>query len=220
MWIGTNANGNIHLNIGDGGGGTNPNFRRSMSSTGVLSAGTWHHVVGVIRAFNDMDIYIDCINENGPYSGSGGINIYYSNNQAKVGIGASTSLSNGIYYMQGKIDELAFWNRSLSQGDIKKLCAGGLDMLITSNTSPDFNLPKIAVFPNPSSEKVNIRLPEGFNNNGKLQLLDMSGKIIFEKEFDYLEQMSIDLIQIQSGCYMVRLTNSIGEKISHKLIRS
>ncbi len=55
--------------IAAGLGGARPKNRRTFKSNESLSLNTCHHVVGIIRAYKDMNIYIDCIKTEGVIQG-------------------------------------------------------------------------------------------------------------------------------------------------------
>ena len=69
MIITTVNTGKLSLNISAGLGGYTSANRRSFTSDTSLSTGVWHHVVAIIRAYNDMSIYLDCQELKGTYSG-------------------------------------------------------------------------------------------------------------------------------------------------------
>jgi hypothetical protein len=126
-WIGLgiNTSGDTVINISYGDGGTVGQLasRRTKAGTTKMLKNNWYHVITIFRGPTDMDIYINCTNDNGEYSGTGG-NIYYSSYPGSIG---RHNASNGIvppstYYLNGKVDEVRFWNRSLTTPDINALC--------------------------------------------------------------------------------------------------
>ncbi len=65
------ANGTVFISYGDGENYGTGN-RNSIQSATTLTAAKWYHIGGVIRGFNNMDLYIDGVKETSPtYSGSG-----------------------------------------------------------------------------------------------------------------------------------------------------
>lgn len=120
----TNAlnTGEVAAYYGDN-GGSGPNNRRSKNSATSLTIGVWHHVTCVIRGATDMDIYIDCENAGGTYSGTGG-NIVYGSNAGRIGCKAVTSGSPIPWFFNGTLDEVAIWNRALEEEEILLLCDG------------------------------------------------------------------------------------------------
>jgi gliding motility-associated-like protein len=123
--------GQLSGSFGGGLGNTGPNNRRTKLSTGVITANTWHHIGFVIRSATDMDIYIDCVNAGGTYSGSGPSSIAYSNVPGSIGrMDAHVSLP--PYYLQGSMDDFRYWNRALSAQEIVLLCNASSTVAITN----------------------------------------------------------------------------------------
>jgi hypothetical protein len=82
------------------------------------------------------------------------------------------------------------------------------DQLSNPNITEASNTVKI--YPNPSNGVVTISLP---NYTGKLSysLYDINGKTIFSKETDYISDLTLDVRDLQSGTYFLKLE---GESLS------
>jgi len=84
-----------------------------------------------------------------------------------------------------------------------------------------FNFRKIEIFPNPASNKIYIRNNSNFSNNQKLkiQLLDFSGKVLFNKISEPTSNIITVNIspKISNGMYLLIVTNSKGEKQGDKV---
>ncbi len=105
-----------HLMISYGDGtGPGPTSRRSYGG-GRLSVpiGQWTHVAAVVRGPLDMEIYINGVEVNGQYSGTGGNMVTSTSAPAQIGL---TTLY-GPMYMNGAIDSLRLYSRSLSKPEI------------------------------------------------------------------------------------------------------
>ena len=72
----------------------------------------------------------------------------------------------------------------------------------------------IHVYPNPSSGKFKVELPN--LSHAKLSLFDLSGKVVFEKELDK-NQTDIDLETQQKGIYILKISSK-DFTISRKII--
>lgn len=124
IWMNNLPTGGISLSLGGGlGSTTSSNQRYFTTSDNFISAGSWHHIVGVIRSYNDMDLYIDCNKANGTYGGSGLTNVVYSSSGEQwiggtIGNVVQPSGSN----VDGAMDQFAFWNRELNAQEIQFLC--------------------------------------------------------------------------------------------------
>jgi hypothetical protein len=215
MWIGTAGDGSVHLNYGDG-GTTSPPFRRSKSSAVTVGTGSWHHFVGVIRAWNDMDIYIDCINAGGSYSGSGGL-LYYSSNPGQIGVASAANQPGGVAYMQGKIDEIAFWDRALDANDVFKICKGALNELVVGTESA-IDAFDMTIAPNPASERINVSISGDAKSVESLELVDLQGKTILEVEWNGAVSTEIQVGDLAVGMYFLRGNTIDGKKICKKFI--
>ncbi|MFN8231123.1 MAG: T9SS type A sorting domain-containing protein [Bacteroidia bacterium] len=80
---------------------------------------------------------------------------------------------------------------------------------------------KIEVSPNPNNGKFNISFGLGNNDNVNFQILDATGKIIYE----YLHatgffKLPIDISNFAKGVYLIKFTNSNGEINTKKIIHN
>lgn len=114
--------GQLALNIAAGLGGSNSSNRRSLVSDVNLNTGKWYHVVGIIRDYNDMDIYIDCKRSTGVYSGTGSTKMAYSNTYSSIGYNVGNNLNTNGTFLDGYLDDFVIWNRELNTNEISFLC--------------------------------------------------------------------------------------------------
>lgn len=111
--------GTAHLVMNYGGNGPcSSGSRRSKVGNSSITDNQWHLLVGVVRGPTDMDLYVDCVNDGGSYSGSGNGLFYSSANIAKIG---AFHCSGSDYYFKGYIDEMRFYHRALTQADVNAL---------------------------------------------------------------------------------------------------
>lgn len=85
-----------------------------------------------------------------------------------------------------------------------------------------FNLKAIIIYPNPAYDKIYIRNNDNFSNGNKIivSILDLSGKLIFKKEFDTygIDINTLNIPKhIAEGMYVLMITNSKGEKHIEKV---
>jgi hypothetical protein len=66
------------------------------------------------------------------------------------------------------------------------------------------------ISPNPSKDKLNIKLPSA-NKNLKLEVFDVLGKLIYKEEITELES-SVNVSNWKSGVYLVRVSSDKGTK--------
>jgi hypothetical protein len=79
-------------------------------------------------------------------------------------------------------------------------------------------LPAIEVFPNPASDYLNLLLPGIPGANSKLQLMDITGKIIQTIKL-YNTREVLDIRFLPGGVYMLKITDGVNSK-SIKFIKS
>ena len=71
---------------------------------------------------------------------------------------------------------------------------------------------------NVSIEKINLLINSNKNDNIKLKVVDMLGKEIAEETLLINAGINTKVLQLQTGAYIILLTNSSGERISSKVI--
>jgi hypothetical protein len=118
-FISTSRDNRIMISYGDG-GDLGPCCRRTKMGTTMLSyIQKWYHIVGVFRGPEDMDIYVNGANDGGTYEGDGD-SIAYSSNPGSIGR-KDCSVHYPESYFYGAMDDIAFWNRALTQTDVDNL---------------------------------------------------------------------------------------------------
>ncbi len=115
------SGGQIGISFGGGQGNTNSESRRSKVGTTILNANQWYRITLIVRSALDMDIYIDCVNDGGTYSGTGPSQILYTNVPGCLGR-MDADMSGPAHYFNGAIDDFRMWNRALTELEITYLC--------------------------------------------------------------------------------------------------
>lgn len=124
-WSNIGTDGKIAISFGAGLGGSNSANRRSFVADTPLQAGKWHHVVMIIKAYNDMKIYIDCVESTGSYSGSGSTTMAYSDSESVIGDDLGNPAWPNGTFLDGSIDDFMVWDRALSDFEIQYMCMQG-----------------------------------------------------------------------------------------------
>jgi len=92
---------------------------RATTSTGELTADTWHFVVATydkdLGGTEEVKIYIDGVSK-----ATGDFSTAIGTNADSVDIGRETTGEAGKYF-DGTIDEVSVWNRALSSDEVKRL---------------------------------------------------------------------------------------------------
>ena len=83
----------------------------------------------------------------------------------------------------------------------------GIEPVITSIKELFEN--KISVYPNPTKKNIKIDLGESDLNNATIEIFDLLGKSVYQKEVTKKEQV-INLDQMQTGVYIAKFSNNNG----------
>lgn len=197
------------LHYGDGTPNqTSPNNRRSLRGTTVIQPGFWYFVVGIIRGQQDMDLFINCRNDEGTYTGYGD-SLAYSNNPGSIGRLDHSGFP--TYYFQGAIDDFRYWNRALTYADVNELC----------NPTPvnNIDISQIKIFPNPASEILNVAM----NNNikdGHYAISNILGQIIETGNIPAHQGVEIDISKLEEGFYYFNYTVEGQRKFTKKFVKT
>lgn len=192
--------GKVMLTVGSGQGGTDPTNRRTKISDSTITMGNWHHIAGVVRAGNDMDIYIDCHDAAGNYSGTGSLFPGHSGSSGRIGSILVTSWFN-LSYFKGKIDQMAMWDRELSAGDIGKICDGLFEPKPTSVNHFDENT---RLLYNSTSGQLSLSSNRAWNE-GQIVIYSSAGQLIDQYELGKTDRTQVDVTSLINGVYITQV---------------
>lgn len=207
VWASRSGAGNMAVNYGDNTGNTSSTNRRTKVGNTVLQANVWYHVALVVNGPTDMEIYINCVNDGGSYSGSGGA-LGYSSMPGSVGRKDSGMIV-GVppNYFKGTMDALMYWDRALIASDMEDLCS---DILATDEIDAKEDssfIHSISVYPNPTNGKINLKGIDGMLVKNAY-LLDPQGRVVRQIEDVENEILVSDL---SNGIYFVKIESEQGE---------
>lgn len=74
------------------------------------------------------------------------------------------------------------------------------------------------IFPNPVSDKCWIEIPSKNNEIIEVKLFDMSGKLVFQREYDPAKKIELDTNFLQKGAYIIHI-NQGGRSSSQKILK-
>lgn len=78
-----------------------------------------------------------------------------------------------------------------------------------------------SVYPNPTNGIVTITLEEQKRNNVSVEIFDISGKLVFNKEFKDVEgQLEVDIRELSNNLYIIRIYNKEKNILVRKLIKN
>lgn len=216
FWIGYTTSGFIHAGFGEAQAGTGYSNRRSyVANSNPLSINTWHHVTVVFRGETDMSIFVDCQEATGDYSGSGDSWVQYSSSAGRIGA-FNTTASGPAKYFEGKLDEIAMWNRALTPAEITNLDFCNGDPLSANEISVETSLIK-NISPNPMNSSSIIQFNPN-ENELNFELYDVNGKLVYIKKVTE-QQLILEKGNLESGMYLYKVSNSDNTKVENgKLI--
>ncbi|MDH4473571.1 MAG: T9SS type A sorting domain-containing protein [Fluviicola sp.] len=197
----------IHAGLGAG-GPLNSSGRRGKVSADALTLGNWHHITAVINNGSDIDIYIDCQDAGGSYTGTGPDQIGYSNGATYLFFNET---DNGNAYSNGSFDDFAIWDRALTLSEIQSLCSGPLSIDELEQIG------SVNVFPNPSTGyfSINSTVNEPII---EVAIIDAQGKIVQQdKHHEGINCEDWTSKEQSNGLYMVRFAFESG-RIENKQI--
>lgn len=210
-WLVLNADGTVEVGYGNGTVNGTPNSRRSKKSSFSLSTGQWYHVVGVLESETILRLYIDCVEDAGIYTGTADTMIYMPGH-GSIGRNDGSNVA-PPYYFNGKIDEVAMWNRSLSSVEISDLCSSSLD---NNEINKNNSLP-VTLFPNPTENELTIQLNNRVEQVMKIEILNELGQIVHN--MDITKTTTIPVTHLADGMYFVRITGNDGAVSTHRVVK-
>lgn len=175
---------------------TGPECRRTVTGNTVFQTNQWYHIVGVIAGPYSMNLYVNCENDGGYYSGYGG-NLAYTTNLGSIGRTDQVGLT--PYYFNGVLDEFYYWDRALSLGEIVQTC------LLTNIQSAEliglkkiFRLRSVSVqnelFVEVAKEVADV----------SYAIADMLGRVVQRGNFSG-KNMQLPVSYLKSGTYILTL---------------
>ena len=112
----------IILSLGTGLSGSPTANKYTYTTVPTLSNNSWHHVVGIIRAHDDMTVYVDCVEQSGTYDGTGPTTIFYSQGESNIGWSPGNSSEPDGFFLDGLLDDFQIWSRELTLMEVEFLC--------------------------------------------------------------------------------------------------
>ena len=165
-----------------------------VMNTGGLLLNTWQHLVltydgSTLKLYkNGQLITQNTVNVNLNIDGTSGISI------------GESILPNGYWAsLDGKIDDIGFWNRALTASEISTLYN---NQTLAVNDFTNFN--DLSFYPNPASDFLNIYSVL----DDKLAIIDTSGRIIKEYNLKKGDNM-IDISNLLNGLYFLKTESSM-----------
>ncbi len=119
----------------------------------------------------------------------------------------------------GDVDSLSFTLDSTDKSSVGMNTPAyfSMDNFETADVSvnvPSFEAATFKMFPNPSTDFVQIEGLKPFAANGSIEVRDLMGRIVLqEKNFSTQGTLRLDLSDLASGLYFVRIGNEVGRLV-------
>lgn len=193
IYLGVNATGNVQVSYGDGslaGVGSRQTKRTSSS----IPINEWVCITVVVNGPNDMIIQINSVDQNGSYSGSGGV---LENGMDNAMIGRALHNAN---YWSGKIDEVRLYNRALTTDELAQICAPKNNVSIIEPIEEA----QYTFFPNPSFDFLNLI---NVNDFKMYSILDFQGRTI-QTGAIMNDHIQLNVSELINGNYILKLISN------------
>jgi hypothetical protein len=116
---------------------------------------------------------------------------------------------NGPNYMDGKLDDIGFWNRVLTQSEITALYNASVGINEIGNHS------LLPVFPNPITNELNVKINS--NELSEIILYDISSRKLVQEKFT--NSVSLNTEQIAKGVYVYEVLDKNGVFKKGKVVK-
>lgn len=175
----------------------------------VVSMNTWHHVM-IVKNLNLISLFLDGV-------------LAYSENYLNVQLNNFSGMSFGnspsapisdFNKIDGKIDDIGFWNRALSQQEIANLYNNNLSANSFVNIES-----LITIYPNPTNSLICVDSSNSPDTLGsEIKIYNTLGQEIYHSKLNELvEKISLGSIATR-GLYFVSIINQEDKVITTKKI--
>jgi hypothetical protein len=181
------------------------NFIWEEDQVQSIQDSTWYHVVFTYDfQQNERKIYVNCIQDSLTLIQNLGLGLNngIQSGDANLGFGAMLNKNGNQCHpstFSGKLDDIRFYDRVLSNADVEKLCNTN-NSTYTDIIKDDNNF---IIFPNPSNGNVDILNKS--DNSSILTIYNANGTIL--KQLTMEEQTELTNLYFESGTYFIRLQN-------------
>ena len=170
----------------------------SIYESGNVTYGNWEHVV-ITYDGSVLKHY-----KNGQLTGQETLNININTSTASLTFG-EINMSNGHWYLfSGKMDDLGYWSRALTQEEITTLYES--EVLSTNTASYESN---INIYPNPANEHITIDFGNLDNVEGwNIKIINILGQEVLSQP---MNTDKINVSELSKGVYIIRISDGINQ---------
>lgn len=203
-------------------------FVYSISNGGGVTASGTMYIMGIFDAPLPITLVkftadkVDCKNVNITWGTASEHNV--SHFEIEYSATASHFVTIATHEAKGEMFSNTLYTQAVSQSDLI-----GYYRLKTVDRDGTLSYSKIAqvqmincdfaaymVVPNPSNGSFTLH---GNDESGKVQVMDITGKVIYEKTYESLAQVKIDITAYPTGTYHLRMITENGKVVVFKLIK-
>lgn len=173
----------------------------NTSMTNASNDGNWHHLVTTFDAAKTSKIYVD-----------GVLKTTLVQNGWDTSVNSNTFWLAGLFStaastFNGTVDDLKIYNYAITESEVTNLFTNN------SLSSSDFNVNnlKASLYPNPVQDMLNIEMSSDIQ---ALEIYTLQGQKVMSST-----QKQINVSDLASGIYMVRIQDVDGNSTSKKIIK-
>jgi hypothetical protein len=184
--------------------GTSTSACALNSNPSSIATNQFYHIVQV---YNNGTSYIY---KNGILLNQSSCSALIGDNTSTMLIGLPTFTYSNVKGFNGKIDDIRIYNRSLSQCDVDSLF--NMPNPITTGIAAVHNIASFSIYPNPANDVMTISINANTSKIVLAELYDLLGNTIYKKEKNIIageNTFNIDLSELNSGIYFLRIDNSV-----------
>lgn len=223
FYVQLTAAGNIFVSVGDGTGSGGGSRRSYMSTFPFPTDGLFHHLAVVCKPTSGSQqfttqIYVDGVSQViGTQTGTGNALHYNTTGANYAKIGAFNKGSATVTTLNGALDDVMFWNDSLTSSKVINLFNNYSSVLPNSINIKENTILKnsATLFPNPTNGIFTIEA--GNESINEITVIDVTGKVIVVETNLNDKNYTLDLSSYPKGFYIVK-TNCEQKQSVNKLI--
>ena len=192
-----------------------------------LNDNNWHFVVLTAnRLLNQMVFYVDGILNNSLIDNKLSTGDITNSSNLKFGAARQECVTSNCYY-NGKLDDIAMYNRVLTQEEITNLYNSVssnecLTMTINTgvlSTNPVTYTSSVSIYPNPANDQITIDCGTLANVSGwSIKITNMQGQEVFSQPMNTQQYVVPLNTWSGQGMYFVKIINAQNEVVNIKKI--
>ena len=119
---------------------------------------------------------------------------------------------NNNYYHDGKLDDIGFWNRDLTQQEITNLYNSSTTTGINSLTNSE-----MFVYPNPTSNNVFINTGGNYSSDYTIKIVNTLSQVVYQSSINQ-QLFNVNLDGKSKGIYLIEVLDKVNSVVETKKI--